>query len=143
MGVEDAGQGKLFKVIIDILEDLSLEVEDTKDALLDLSDGEEEIHEDLADLEEEFYDCVCEGCGAQAPGPVFPFAGYEGEDEDEDDDIFYSVKCPGCGAELTVDEDIVEDGYFECPECGEVIDFDQVDLEEVDFEDDEDEEDDD
>ena len=138
MGVEDAGQGKLFKVIIDILEDLSLEVEDTKDALLDLSDGVEEIHDDLAELEEEFYDCVCEGCGAPPPPPFFPFAGDEDEEDEEEDDIFYSVKCPGCGAELTVDEDIVEEGDFECPECGEVIDFDQVDLEEVEFEDDED-----
>ena len=132
MGVEDAGQGKLFKVIIDILEDLALESSDTKDALLDLADGVEELNQDLAELEEEFYDCTCEGC--PPPPPMFPFPEDEDE-EDEDDEIFYALKCPGCGAELTVDEDIVEEGDFECPECGEVIDFDQVDLEEVEFED--------
>ena len=40
MGIqEDGGQGKLFHVIIDILEDLSLDLADTKDALVDLTDG--------------------------------------------------------------------------------------------------------
>ena len=44
MGIqEDGGQGKLFHVIIDILEDLSLDLADTKDALVDLTDGVEEI----------------------------------------------------------------------------------------------------
>ena len=50
MGVEDAGQGKLFKVIIDILEDLT--------------DGVEEVSDDLAELEDEFYSCECSCCAA-------------------------------------------------------------------------------
>ena len=44
MGIqEDGGQGKLFHVIIDILEDLSLDLADTKDALVDLTDGSTKI----------------------------------------------------------------------------------------------------
>ena len=62
MGVEDAGQGKLFKVIIDILEDLAMDLADTKDALEDLTDGVEEVSDDLAELEEEFYSCECACC---------------------------------------------------------------------------------
>lgn len=64
MGIqEDGGQGKLFHVIIDILEDLSLDLADTKDALVDLTDGVEEINEDLAELENEFYESPCSCCG--------------------------------------------------------------------------------
>ena len=71
MGIqEDGGQGKLFHVIIDILEDLSLDLADTKDALVDLTDGVEEINEDLAELENEFYESPCSCCG--------------GDDEDEE-----------------------------------------------------------
>ncbi len=133
--LEDAGQGKLFKVIIDILEDLSLDLADTRDSLTDLSDGVEAISDDLADLEEEFYQ--------------EPWADY-GEDEDDDEDwdeeedeeddedgepVFYSVECPGCGYKLTVDEDILDMGSFECPECGEVIDLTKAEVEEVVFDD--------
>ena len=52
MGVEDAGQGKLFKVIIDILEDLSLDLADTKDSLVELTDSMEDLSDDLAVLED-------------------------------------------------------------------------------------------
>ena len=49
------------------------------------------------------------------------------------------MECPGCGYKLTVDEDILDQGTFECPECGEVIDLTSADLEEVSFDDEEDE----
>ena len=121
MGIqEDGGQGKLFHVIIDILEDLSLDLADTKDALVDLTDGVEEINEDLAELENEFYESPCSCCGG-------------------DDTVFYSVECPGCGFKLTVDEDTLDAGSFECPECGEVIDFENAAVEEVVFDDEDDE----
>ena len=136
MGVEDAGQGKLFKVIIDILEDLALDLADTRDALEDLTDGVEEISDDLAELEDEFYSCECSCCAADDEDEE------EDEEEDDEDDgaVFYSVKCPGCGTELTVDEDILDEGEFECPECGEVIDFETAEVSEVEFEDEDEEE---
>ena len=36
------------------------------------------------------------------------------------------MECPGCGFKLTVDEDTLDAGSFECPECGEVIDFENA-----------------
>ena len=133
MGIqEDGGQGKLFHVIIDILEDLSLDLADTKDALVDLTDGVEEINEDLAELENEFYESPCSCCGGDDEDD-------EDDDEDEDDTVFYSVECPGCGFKLTVDEDTLDAGSFECPECGEVIDFENAAVEEVVFDDEDDE----
>ena len=126
MGVEDAGQGTLFKVIIDSLEDLT--------------DGVEEVSDDLAELEEEFYSCECSCCPVGDDEDEEEEA-EEDEEEDEDDgEVFYSVKCPGCGSVLTVDEDILDEGEFECPECGEVIDFDTADVEEVEFSDEDEEE---
>ena len=142
MGVEDAGQGKLFKVIIDILEDLSLDLADTKDALEDLTDGVEEVSDDLAELEEEFYACECSCCSPADEEEEDEEDEEEEEEADDEDDgaVFYSVKCPGCGSVLTVDEDILDEGEFECPECGEVIDFATADVEEVEFEDEDEEE---
>ena len=86
MGIqEDGGQGKLFHVIIDILEDLSLDLADTKDALVDLTDGVEEINEDLAELENEFYESPCSCCGAQWSGTK--------------DLSVRGWACPECGAQ--------------------------------------------
>ena len=131
MGIqEDNGQGKLFKVIIDILEDLALDLADTKDSLVDLTDGMEDLSDDLAELEDEFYDCLIDDEDEDD----------EEEDEDEDEEydedeepVFYSVECPGCGYKLTVDEDILDQGTFECPECGEIIDLTKAEVEEVVF----------
>ena len=136
MGEEDVGQGRLFKVIIDILEDLSLDLADTKDSLVELTDGMEDLSDDLAVLEEEVYENLGALLGEDDEDEEDDEED-EDADEDEDDedgeDVFYSVKCPGCGAELTVDGEILDEGEFECPECGEVIDFDTTEVEEVEF----------
>ena len=42
------------------------------------------------------------------------------DDEDYED---YEITCPACGAEFTVDEDTVLEGNFECPSCGETLNF--------------------
>lgn len=140
MGIqEDNGQGKLFKVIIDILEDLALDLADTKDSLVDLTDSVEAVSEDLSELEDDFYESpcfTCEGCADEEDDEA------DEDDEDDGESVFYSVECPSCGFKLTVDEDILDLGTFECPECGEVIDLTSADVEEVEFDDDEDEEDD-
>ena len=142
MGIqEDNGQGKLFKVIIDILEDLALDLADTKDSLVDLTDSVEAVSEDLSELEDDFYESpcfTCEGCADEEDD--------EGDEDDEDDEddgepVFYSVECPSCGFKLTVDEDILDMGTVECPECGEVIDLTSADVEEVEFDDEDEEED--
>ena len=136
MGInEDAGEGKLFKVIIDILEDLSLDLADTRDTMTDLPDALEAVSDDLAELEEEVYEGFLDDDDDEDEDDE------DDDDEDDDEPLFYSVECPGCGFRLTVDEDILEGGSFECPECGEVIDLTKADVEEVEFEDDEEEDD--
>ncbi len=134
---EDTKEGKLLKVIIDVLDDLALDLADTKDSVEDLADCYDELNEELADLEEEFYDCLLEDDEDDEE---------DDDDEEEDDEFFedgdepfYSVECPGCGFTLTVDEEILAGGKFECPECGEVIDFRSAVVEPVEFEDEEDE----
>ena len=141
MGIqEDAGQGKLFKVIIDILEDLALDLADTKDSLVDLTDNVEAIGEELSELSDDFYESPCSCCDGCDDDDDEDEDDYDDEeDEDEEEPVFYSVECPGCGFKLTVDEDILDAGSFECPECGEVIDLTKAEIEEVYFGDEEDE----
>ena len=164
MEIGDSKEGKLFKAVIEILDDLTADLSDVQDAVEDLADCMDELGEDVNELEDEYYDhlCACEGCG-----DCDEFCGCtddcddcvcegdcddcvcedccdyladwdDDEDEDDEDDVFYNVECPGCGFALTVDEDILATGKFECPECGELIDFGTAKVERIDFEDDED-----
>lgn len=168
MDIGDTKEGKLFKAVIDILDELTASLADVQDAVEDLADSMDELGEDVNELENDYYEhlCECEGCscdefcGCTDDCDNCPCEGdcedcdcddccdYLGsddeddeEDEDGDEDIFYQVECPGCGFDLTIDESILAMGHFECPECGAVIDFDTANVEEVDFEDDDDEDD--
>jgi ribosomal protein S27E len=126
MGVEDANQGKLIKVIIDILEDLALDLADTRSSVEELNDGVEELSDDLTALEDEFYDTVY---GEFDPTENEGDEDEDEEDEDEDEEIpfdgvLYDVKCPVCGEEITFGEETLEEGSIVCPKCGETLEFD-------------------
>ena len=109
----NAKETKLFNAIVDLLDDLSLSVEEMEDAYDELSGQVDEIDEDLGELEEEFYDID--------------------EDEDDDDDdaweddedeCYYEVTCPKCGATIELHEEMLAEGSIDCPNCGETLEFD-------------------
>ena len=114
----NAKETKLFNAIVDLLDDLSLSVEEMEDAYDELSGQVDEIDEDLGELEEEFYDID--------------------EDEDDDDDdaweddedeCYYEVTCPKCGDTIELNEEMLDEGSIDCPNCGETL---EIDLEEDD-----------
>lgn len=96
-------EAKLISVMIGILEEVGLSIEDLEDNTAALGEEIDAISEDLSDVEEIVYD----------------------EDEDDEEDDFFEVECPNCGAEIDIDEDILDEGTVECPACGEkfVIDL--------------------
>lgn len=97
-------EGKLISVMIGILEEVGLSIEDLEENAVALGEEIDAISDDLSDVEKMVYD----------------------EDEDcccEED--FFTVACPTCGADIDIDEEILEAGVVECPSCGEkfVIDL--------------------
>ena len=112
---ETSDNGKLFKLIVDILGDLSNDVADIEDYVAELTEQVDAVDEDLNALEEDFYeewddedDCDCDcDCGCC-----------------DCDDEYYDVTCPSCGEEFDVDMDTLMDGGVECPNCGESLEFD-------------------
>ena len=109
---ESSDNGKLFKLIVDILGDLSNDVADIEDYVAELTEQVDAVDVDLNSLEEDFYE--------------------EWDDEDECDccdccdcdEEYYDVTCPSCGEDFEVDEDTLLDGGVECPACGEHLEFD-------------------
>ena len=101
-------EGKLLKVMMDILDDVALELQDIRDEQSDLEEGLDAVSEDLADVE---------SC-------LFDLEDDEDEDEDEEDEEVYQTTCPNCDEEIFFDEDILADGSILCPNCGEKLEFD-------------------
>ena len=103
----DSDYGKVFKAIVDVLDEVSLEIEDLTDEVMEVGDGLDVLSDDLADVEELVYD-----------------------DEDDDDDEFdddeacYMTTCPECEEEIFFDETYLEDGTIVCPNCGATLEFD-------------------
>ena len=103
-------EGKLLKVMMDILDDVALELQDIRDEQSDLEEGLDAVSDDLADVETYLYEEDDE------------------EEEDGEDDDVYQTTCPNCEEEIFFDEDILAEGSVLCPNCGEELEFDLTDL---------------
>ncbi|MBO5943898.1 MAG: hypothetical protein J6Q50_01215 [Clostridia bacterium] len=107
----DKKETKVINAVLDVLEDLALAVSDLDDEMVVVTEQLDAVDEDLADLEEIFYeecddcDCDCDDC-----------------DCDCDEDM-YEVECPNCGELIYFDEEIIFEGKADCPACGEVLEF--------------------
>ena len=102
----DADETKLLGVIVDILGDLAEDLEDVASDLYDLGEDVDAISDDLSDVEDFL-------CGED-----------DWDDEDEDEEpLFFEVTCPSCENTITVDEDVLDLGSIQCPNCGEMLEF--------------------
>lgn len=113
---KETKEGKLIDAMLDVLEDVAYDIADLEENALDLADEIDAISDDLADVEEVIYG-----------------DDYDDDDyDDDDDDGMCSIICPSCNEEIVVDEDIVDLGEIECPNCGKTL--------ELEFEDDDEDE---
>ena len=112
----ETNEGKLFKAIIETLDDIALTVSDVEDVVDAICDELDTIEDDLDTIEEYLLDeedCDCED-------------EYYDEDDEYDfgDETIYEVKCPTCGSVINLDEEMLEAGSVDCPDCGEELEFD-------------------
>ena len=105
-------EGKLFTIMMDILDDMALELRDMRDRQDDQEAALDAVSADLSDVEA----CVFELDG--------------GEEDDESGEGVYQTTCPNCEEDIFFDESILEDGAVTCPGCGKQLEFDLDDPEE-------------
>ena len=122
-------EGKLFSVIVDILGDMADDIEDVASDLYDLGEDVDAISDDLSDVED--YLCGDEDWDDEDDEDDYDYD----EDEDDEEPMFFEVTCPACDETITVDEDVLNLGSIQCPNCGEMMEF------EFDEDDEEDEDD--
>ena len=110
-------EGKILSAIIDLLGDITEEICDIEDACDDMSEQIDAVDEDLSTVEDIIY----------------------GDDEDEDcdcdcdcdydcdcgcDDELYEIECPACQDVIYLDEEMIEEGGIQCPNCQTPLEFD-------------------
>ena len=120
LDTEKSKEGKLISVMIGILEEVGLTLEDLEDSTAAMGEELDAISDDLADVEEIVFDDDDEEEDCC----------HRGHCHCHDDDDFFEVECPTCGAEIDIDESILEAGTVECPSCGDTFAIDLCDEEE-------------
>ena len=122
----ETNEGKLFKAIIETLDDMALTVGDMEDVVDAVCDELDSIEEDLDTIEEYLLDEEDEDDEED----------WDDEEDDEfdfGDETIYEVKCPTCGSIINLDEDMLEAGTIDCPDCGEELEFDLDEEEDMPF----------
>ncbi|NLM52534.1 MAG: AraC family transcriptional regulator [Firmicutes bacterium] len=102
---DDSREGKLFRHIIDVIDELAESVMVLQEDVEDLVDYTEAIDEDLNDLEDDYYDL-------------------EDDEFDEDEEGVFSIECPDCHELVYIDDEMLEDDdvvEILCPNCQRVV----------------------
>lgn len=106
-------EGKLLLVLVETVELMADEIADLQEVYDELDEAVEVLDEDLHSLESELF-------GHHDPD----HAGCCHGEHDEDWGELYEVTCGSCGHQLYIDEDMLDDGSMDCPNCGELLEFD-------------------
>ena len=107
---ERGREGQIMADMVEVLRELTLEVEEVSQNQIELEEYVEEIDTDLMSLEEEMY------LGDEEPD--------EFNDRDEDEEIPYiELQCPVCELESSYNEALFnQDGVqLTCPHCGNIV----------------------
>ena len=109
---------KVLNAVVDLLDEMALSLSELETTVAEMGEQLDEVDEDLGALEDEYYTLEDE---------------YDEEDYDEDEDDedmfdedtqYYEVTCPKCEQTVCIDEDLVAEGSMDCPNCGELLEFD-------------------
>ena len=108
----DSNEGKLFRAIVDVLDEIALEVEDLTDEVMELGDGLDVISDDLSDVEDVVYD-------------EDDLDELDEEDDEDDDDFNLAVSlCSACGRPFALEiSGFAPSPLYECPHCGKHVPF--------------------
>ncbi|NLK87007.1 MAG: hypothetical protein GX279_05895 [Clostridiaceae bacterium] len=115
---QTTNEGKLFKAILEVLDDMALAVDDMEEVQEQLSEQVDEMDEDLAEIESLIYDFdddADEYCDDD-----------DDDDDDEDDDeeeIFAEFDCPHCGETVNLHDAFMKKDTVLCPHCNKEIEI--------------------
>jgi ribosomal protein S27E len=139
-------EGKVIEEMVDILRDLTLDVEEVSASQGEIEEFLDELDEDLLDVEAELYDDDDEDIVLDDDDAL------TGDDDDEglsdegfdSEPAYVALECPVCHQESSYNQELFDrDGIqLSCPHCGNVIYDSEEDYIILDQQDDDEEDDD-
>ncbi len=125
-------EGKALVKMSEVLSELVLYVDDLQSQVDELTELCDILDEDLGAVEEDFYDFDEDGeCGPCNGCDDFDdddYDEFDDEFDEEDDDELYEITCPTCGDTVLINENMLEEGSINCPNCNELLEFDLDDV---------------
>lgn len=109
-------EGKVLLQMASILSEVADSIEGIQDEVNEITELVDIIDQDLGDVEDSLCDDDDDDCDCDCDD--------DDEDLDMDDDELYEVTCPSCGDTICLNEQMLEEGSMECPNCGENLEFD-------------------
>lgn len=122
-------EGKILLQMSCILDEICHSVEGIQDEITEITELVDIIDQDLGDVEDALCDDDdCDCCDEDDDDDDYEF---------DDDEELYEVTCPSCNDTICLNEEMLDEGSMDCPNCGENLefDFDPEDFEEVDGDD--------
>ncbi len=123
----DTDEGKMIAAIVELLGDVTKTLTDVQETTIAISDELDEIEDDLDAIEDfimddeddydDAYDEDDDGFDYEDDEDL-----EEGFDFGDEDTTIYEVRCT-CGNLIDFDEETLEAGSIECPQCGEILEF--------------------
>lgn len=121
-------EGKLLLAMLEVVAEMA-------DAIADLDDSVDEIDEAIEDLEtavsemDEVIEVLDEDLNAVECILEEELEEYDEEDDEDFDEDFdegalYEIVCPNCNDSIYLDEGMLEEGSMDCPNCGQLLEFD-------------------
>lgn len=128
MELGDDKYGKLFKLIVETLDEMADTVDENEEAIIDLDECIDDICDELSDIDE-CLDALCDCCECDECDDDCDCDDCDCDCDDCDcdcgcdfDDDFVEVECPHCGETIYFDEDMLsEDGALICPNCNKNV----------------------
>lgn len=141
---DSSAEGKVIRQIITVLDDMADSLGELQEDYEELFSYMEAIDEDLTALEDDIME-EDDDDDADDDDDYYDDDDFE---VDQDEEICFTVECPECRHEVTIDEDILEDEEsleVLCPKCGRVVFINDEEWEDEldDLDDDDDDEEDD
>lgn len=129
-------QDKLIAAIIDVLDTVAQDLDELEETTMELGTEIDAVSDDLADVEaavfedDEDYDDYDDDFYEDSDYAGGEMEGCCGGHYHENgrcchhDTNFYEITCPACNKTITIDEEVLSAGRIQCPNCGEMLEFD-------------------
>ena len=130
---KEKAEGKMIAAIVELLGDVTKRVTDIEETTIAISDELDEIEEDLDAIEDYILDEEDDYDDDWDDDEDWDDEDYddEGFDFGDEETTIYEVKCI-CGEIIDFDEETLEAGSMNCPNCGELLEFSLEDDEDED-----------